>query len=505
MKFSGYQAKVQLNTAAPRVQVPGNAMAYGTGGAEAQAIAKGLGQISAVAEKKQQESDEQDLLDARNKIMTSLTQQMYNSDNGFMTTGYGQNSRGLTDRVTEAVRTTFDDVSKNYNGRVQNALRKTMKENFDNFQRIAASRESAEAVKLKTTTIQANIDNGAELCGLNYANKDMLKLQVAEGRRLVDAYGVSAGLPGEAIAAKSRQVTTQYVGAAIKSAYDENNMQVATDLLNEYRKDMDQKEWRQLNKIVNDKNDKLITYNEAQRIYEETGGDIYAAREMAIAAATSESGSLDVDKMDKIMARVNMFAAEEKKAERQGARAARQRIESDVAQLDTAAALEDYRIEHEDEWSEDEKYWFGMVTDLQERMYNAARRGYKDKNAIADEKKLKKFQLTLQNGGKLSASSWVDIEYAAENLVENGRLSPAAMEDLYVYGSDEEVQSKLTEKVEQLGVAGGYNYLVAKGAEPEAAAVMIARVQDVYKSFDSDLDFRTDEEKAQDMLDELNN
>ena len=488
MKFSGYQAKVQLNTAAPRVQVPGNVMAYGTGGAEAQAIAKGLGQISAVAEKKQQEADEQDLLDARNKIMTSLTQQMYNSDNGFMTTGYGQNSRGLTDRVTEAVRTTFDDVSKNYNGRVQNALRKTMKENFDNFQRIAASRESAEAVKLKTTTIQANIDNGAELCGLNYSNKEMLNLQLQEGSRLVNAYGVSAGLPGEAIAAKSRQVTTQYVGAAIKSAYDENNMQVATDLLNEYRKDMDQKEWRQLNKMVNDKNDKLITYNEAQRIYEETGGDIYAVREMAEAACTKDNGYFDVDKYDRIIARVNALAAQDKKAERAGQRAARQRISEDVAGLMSPEELEDYRAEHESEWSDNEKYWYGIATDLQQKMYNAARRGYKETNAAADQQKADIFGLTLQNGENLSPKQWITYSNAVEKLYENGRMTVADEEAINTYGGSEAINGALTDIIDIYGPAGGYNYLIKRGLPEGAAKLMIARIAPGFMTRSTDWD-----------------
>lgn len=246
MKFSGYEARTQLNTAAPRVQAPGNTLAYGTGGAAFQAASRGLGQISAVVAKKQEEDDTQDLLDARNKIMTSLTEQMYNSETGFMTNGYGENAKGLTGKVTEAVRNTFADVAKDYNGRVQNALQKTMRENFDNFQRIAASRESSEAVKMKGVRYETGLKDSAQQCGLNYNNDEVIKSQLEQGLMLTNAMGMDLGLPGAAIVGRQREMYTSNIGAAVNSAVQQEDYSRAFDLLQTYKKDMDNSKWNEM-------------------------------------------------------------------------------------------------------------------------------------------------------------------------------------------------------------------------------------------------------------------
>ena len=503
MKFSGYEARTQLNTAAPHVQAPGNTLAYGTGGAAFQAASRGLGQISAVVAKKQEEDDTQDLLDARNKIMTSLTEQMYNSETGFMTNGYGENAKGLTGKVTEAVRNTFADVAKDYNGRVQNALQKTMRENFDNFQRIAASRESSEAVKMKGVRYETGLKNSSQLCGLNYNNDEVIQTQLTEGLRLTQAMGKDLGMTGEQIATRQRAVYTENIGNAVQAAINADDYARARQLLTEYKTDMDNGAWMKLDNVVAKQQEKVDTYNAANQIYNETGGDIYAVREMAEAACTKDNGYFDVDKYDRIIARVNALAAQDKKAERAGQRAARQRISEDVAGLMSPEELEDYRAEHESEWSEDEKYWYGLQTDLMERMYNAKLRGYKDKDAQKDDKLLRTVELKLQHGGKMSFSEWINFSDAAERLAENGRLSAEAMEDLYVNGNDADIQAMLTEKVEKLGVSGAYNALIDKGCEPAAAAVMIARVDDSYKDTETDKDFRTPEEIAQDLMNEI--
>lgn len=245
MKFSGYQSNVNVNTNAPHVTMPSNPAAYGSG-AGMQAAGKAFGQVAAVVQKKQEENDTQDLMDARNRIMTSLTEQMYNSETGFMTIGYGENAKGLTGKVTDAVRNTYDDVAKDYNGRVQQALKKTMRDNFDNFQRLAASRESSEAVKMKGVRYENGIKTGVQMCGLNYNNDDIIKTQLQTGMVYTTAMGKDLGMTGESVAAKQREMYTSCIGSAVDAAITAGDYGRANNLLSSYKKDMDITKWNSL-------------------------------------------------------------------------------------------------------------------------------------------------------------------------------------------------------------------------------------------------------------------
>ena len=119
MKFSSYQRAVAPNVPnTPAVQAARDPMAYGGEGKQYSDMAAALGQVTKVATKQQDDQDAADVMDARNKIMTSLTEQLY-GDNGLFVTAQGENAKGLTERTTQTIRKTFDDVLKNYDGRVR--------------------------------------------------------------------------------------------------------------------------------------------------------------------------------------------------------------------------------------------------------------------------------------------------------------------------------------------------------------------------------------------------
>ena len=146
MKFSSYQPAVAPNVMRPpAVQVSGDVNAYGDvrAGAGLGQLAGAIGQVTAVLAKRQDDMDAASVMEARQKIMTSVTEQLY-GQGGLFQTAQGENAKGLTERATDTIRKTFDDVAKNYNRRVQYALKGNLNENMANFQRIAASKEMQE-------------------------------------------------------------------------------------------------------------------------------------------------------------------------------------------------------------------------------------------------------------------------------------------------------------------------------------------------------------------------
>jgi ribosomal protein S18 len=186
MKFTQNTPVVQPNTIGNvAVRVSGDPMAYGTGGKEYGALAGAIGQMAKVAKEQQDDADAADVMEARNKIMGSLTESMY-GEKGLLTNGIGENAKGLEGRVTDTVQKTFDSISKNYNIRVQRALRGNLSENMVNFQRIAAQQEGREYRKQKDSHYGLSIDNSANMAMLNYQNPDLLDSTINDALRIAD-------------------------------------------------------------------------------------------------------------------------------------------------------------------------------------------------------------------------------------------------------------------------------------------------------------------------------
>ena len=100
MRFTSYQPAVDPQVMRPpAVRAPGDVNAYGTGGEEYAKMAAALGQVNKVAAQRQDDLDAADVMQARNEMMTRLTEQLY-GENGLFTTGVGENAKGLMQRTT---------------------------------------------------------------------------------------------------------------------------------------------------------------------------------------------------------------------------------------------------------------------------------------------------------------------------------------------------------------------------------------------------------------------
>ena len=125
-------------------------------------------------------------MQARNEMMTRLTEQLY-GEHGLFTTGVGENAKGLMQRTTAAINETFADVGKKYNARVRFALKGNLNENMANFQRIAASKEMAEGKALAKETLAANLSGNVQQAALTWQVNGAPTMYVKSGERLLMA------------------------------------------------------------------------------------------------------------------------------------------------------------------------------------------------------------------------------------------------------------------------------------------------------------------------------
>lgn len=266
MKFSGYQQQIQLNTInPPAVRAPGDLLAYGTGGKGSEAMAGAIGQINKVVTKQQDDMDAADVMDARNKIMTSLTEQLYNED-GLLTTGIGENAKGLTGRVTSAVHDTFEDISKDYNARVRYALQSNLNENMSNFQRIAATQEKNEYEKLQDANYKGNIDNNSQRAGFTWDVPNSLTHVLQDNYQIVTARAVSQGWSGQQLQQQLKNANTMAIGSAVESAIANEKYDRAEEILRYKRADMDQSAFNKYWSQVKQKNEVKKVYSDAESI-----------------------------------------------------------------------------------------------------------------------------------------------------------------------------------------------------------------------------------------------
>lgn len=240
MKFGAYQQQIAPGVMnPPALKAPTDINAYGEGeGKGYGALTAALGQVTKVALQQRDDEDAAALTEARNEIMTSLTQQLYGKD-GLFETGVGKNAEGLTGRVVDAVRKTTDSVASRLNGRVAYALKGNLSENLQNFQRIAASKELGEKMHTEEGNFQSALANNAALAGLNYDNAEMVASQMRQNEQFIAAWGMRQGLTGEQIEALRRDSTTKTAMAAANAALQADDTQTAHAILQTYREGMD--------------------------------------------------------------------------------------------------------------------------------------------------------------------------------------------------------------------------------------------------------------------------
>ena len=266
MKFSSYQPVVNPNTInPPAVQAPKDMEVYGTGGKEWTALAGAVGQATKVLAQKQDDEDAADVMDARNRIMTSLNEQLY-GEQGLMTLGVGKNAKGLTDRVTQAIQDTSAEIAKDYNPRVRYALKSTLNDNMLNYQRIATGQENRERESTEQADYQEALNINTQNAGMTWDVTNALTNYENDTRRIILAYGAKRGWTGEQIQSELMGAITKQVASAATAAITAGNYDRAAQILQVNRGKMDQNVYNQLYGSVKQKQDVAKTYTTADDI-----------------------------------------------------------------------------------------------------------------------------------------------------------------------------------------------------------------------------------------------
>lgn len=266
MKFSSYQPVVNPNTInPPTVQAPRDLEVYGTGGKEWNALAGAVGQATKVLAQKQDDEDAADVMDARNRIMTSLNEQLY-GEQGLMTLGVGKNAKGLTDRVTQAIQDTSAEIAKDYNPRVRYALKSTLNDNMLNYQRIATGQENRERESTEQADYQAALNINTQNAGMTWDVTNALTNYENDTRRIILAYGAKRGWTGEQMQSELMGAITKQVASAATAAITAGNYDRAAQILQVNRGKMDQNVYNQLYGSVKQKQDVAKTYTTADDI-----------------------------------------------------------------------------------------------------------------------------------------------------------------------------------------------------------------------------------------------
>ena len=421
MKFSPYQSRIQLNTSTPTVQAPGNPAAYGMDGRAFDQMGNALGKVGAVIQKKQDEDDAADILEARNRIMTSLTDQLYNSETGLMTTGIGDNAKGLADRVTDAVHKTTDEVSKDYNGRVQQALRRNLKENMENFQRNAASREAAEAQKMVGVRYKANLDNSAQLAALNYNNDETIAQQLKDSSVLTAAMAQQLG-QNSVLPTKMREMTTSVIGSAVKSAMENEDYERANALLEKHKENMSQDAWNSLHHT----NTKLLEQQRKKNLLDAA----LSAGSYGDAVAMIEESGLDPATQKRMMSAVKSEFGVSSRGGSGGGRSAG---------------------------------------------------GYTDKQYATDQGNWETINRKLIQGDSISAAQWTAMGNIAKRKMENGAFNEETEQDIYDFYGDKNAWSQFTDTIEKKGPFAAYENLIAGGMTRDAAVYILSEADLSYQ------------------------
>ena len=240
MKFSQNTPVISPNTIGNgQVQAVRDVMAYGTAGKGYDAAVGALGQMAKVAKEQQDDMDAADHMSRRNVIMSNITKRLY-GENGILTTGVGENAKGLSDRVTQVVQEEFNNGMKGANERVRRSMAGTFNENMGNYQRIAAQQEGREYVKVKEANYVANQNINLDRAISGYADNESVNFAVNDGLKLLTYRAREQGWTNAQYEQEKRKLVGNFIGGAIQTAIDNSDLTQADTLLTKYGGQMDQ-------------------------------------------------------------------------------------------------------------------------------------------------------------------------------------------------------------------------------------------------------------------------
>lgn len=234
MKFS-QNTPVVNPTTLNNVQIyaPRDVMAYGTAGKGYDAMVGALGQVARVVKEQQDDADAADHMSRRNVIMGNITKRLY-GENGILTTGVGENAKGLSDRVTQVVQEEFNNGMKGANDRVRRSMAGTYNENMGNYQRIAAQQEGREFKKVKESNIAVGQQNYVNMAMENNMDETLVDNALQGALQLADYRAKDQGFSSEQWQAERRSVTTSLISNVMEKCMTDGNLDMASIYMEKY-------------------------------------------------------------------------------------------------------------------------------------------------------------------------------------------------------------------------------------------------------------------------------
>lgn len=279
MKFSQNTPVISPNTIGNgQVQAVRDVMAYGTAGKGYDAAVGALGQMAKVAKEQQDDMDAADHMSRRNVIMSNITKRLY-GENGILTTGVGENAKGLSDRVTQVVQEEFNNGMKGANERVRRSMAGTFNENMGNYQRIAAQQEGREYVKVKEADYVANQNINLDRAISGYADNESVNFAVNDGLKLLTYRAREQGWTNAQFEQEKRKLVGSFVGGAIQTAIDNSDLTQADSLLTTYGGQMDQATKMKYDVTLKKNSDIKMSRDKGAELLKMFGGDKKKARD----------------------------------------------------------------------------------------------------------------------------------------------------------------------------------------------------------------------------------
>lgn len=294
MKFTTYESAVNPtvgNTPALRANGAGGVHVINTNPTAGQGLgglAAGIGQMTKVAQKMQDDQDTADYMAARAQASQAVLDGLYGPD-GMFSTRMGVNAKGLTADTVKLIRDSYADIAKDKNGRVQRLLFGSMNDSIGNYQRVAANKEHAEYENVAKASYESSISNNITIAAQDPADTETIGRTLAENRALAVAECRRKGLDGSATEAELRRVTSAGVSAVAQGFIQNGDTTGLDSFLESHKKEIDPGVYYQLHGQVKKQQDSDFIITQGNSIYEQ---------------CKNPDGSIDVNKMKSLLTSV---------------------------------------------------------------------------------------------------------------------------------------------------------------------------------------------------------
>ena len=286
-----YSKQVQMEQPSGyREQSVAGPEAFGAG--FGQAISAASETINQMALKQQEQDDTKAVLDASEAYKKDIIEG-FNGENGYYSLN-GDNAKDVAAQSADFMTRARQKYEGTLNARQLQSFKNHITPIENSYYQGALNHQQKEKDAAFINTVNANIATNNQMIMSNYNYTGLMNTAIALNDREIAAFGSKEGWNANIVTQKQLAAKTKSIRDAFDLAVNLDNLDRAKGIIADYKEVIDKSEVGNMENVLRQKTEKIITTGDAKTLLANSGGNLDAALKAAEKHVASQSGSTSV-------------------------------------------------------------------------------------------------------------------------------------------------------------------------------------------------------------------